>query len=123
VDSVKLARRIDEAATVPKEVLIEVKLSHEDAKHGCAPEDLPELIDGIAACPNLKLTGLMTMPPWDENAETARPYFMQLRGLAEKYRLPQLSMGMSNDLEVAIEEGSTVVRVGTALFGKRQKPQ
>lgn len=123
VDSAKLARRINEAATGVKEVLIEVKLSHEDAKHGCAAEDLPELIDGIAACQNVKLTGLMTVPPWDENAETARPYFVELRRLAEKFGLPQLSMGMSNDLEVAIEEGSTVVRVGTALFGKRQKPQ
>jgi pyridoxal phosphate enzyme (YggS family) len=123
IDSPKLARRLDEAATSPKQVLIEVKLSHEDAKHGCAPEDLPALIDAIATCPNLKLTGLMTMPPWDENAETARPYFSQLRKLAGAYQLPQLSMGMSNDLEVAIEEGSTIVRVGTALFGKRQKPQ
>jgi pyridoxal phosphate enzyme (YggS family) len=123
VDSPKLARRLDEAATTPKQVLIEVKLSHEDAKHGCAPVDIPALIDAIAECPNLKLTGLMTMPPWDENAETARPYFIELRKLADQHKLPQLSMGMSNDLEVAIEEGSTIVRVGTALFGKRQKPQ
>lgn len=65
----------------------------------------------------------MTMPPWDENPETARPYFQQLRALANRFNLPQLSMGMSNDLEAAIEEGSTIVRVGTALFGKRQKPQ
>lgn len=123
IDTAKLARRIDEAAAGVKQVLIEVKLSHEEAKHGCAPADLPELIDAIGACRKLQLTGLMTMPPWDENAETARPYFVELRELASRYRLPQLSMGMSNDLEVAIAEGSTIVRVGTALFGKRQKPQ
>ncbi len=123
IDTAKLARRIDEAATGLKQVLIEVKLSHEEAKHGCAPEDLPELIDAIGGCAKLQLSGLMTMPPWDENAETARPYFVQLRELALRHGLPQLSMGMSNDLEVAIEEGSTMVRVGTALFGKRQKPQ
>lgn len=123
IDSPKLARRVDEAATAPRQVMIEVKLSHEDAKHGCAPEDLGVLIDSIAECPKLELKGLMTMPPWDENAESARPYFVQLRELAVRHKLHELSMGMSNDLEVAIEEGSTIVRVGTALFGKRQKPQ
>jgi pyridoxal phosphate enzyme (YggS family) len=123
VDSAKLARRLDEAATGEKQVLIEVKLSSEQAKHGCDPADLPALVDAIAACPKLRLTGLMTMPPWDEDAETARPYFARLRELAAPFGLPHLSMGMSNDLEVAIEEGSTIVRVGTALFGKRQKPQ
>ncbi|WP_031496676.1 YggS family pyridoxal phosphate-dependent enzyme [Bryobacter aggregatus] len=119
IDSPKIAARLNGE----KEVFIEVKLSEEASKHGCAPADLPALIDAIAALPNLKLSGLMTMPPWDENPETARPYFIQLRKLAEQYKLPKLSMGMSNDLEVAIEEGSTIVRVGTALFGKRQKPQ
>lgn len=123
MDSPKLARRIDEASTSLKKVMIEVKLSHEEAKHGCLPDDLPELIDSIAQCPQLELQGLMTVPPWDENAEVARPYFVQLRELASKYNLASLSMGMSNDLEVAIEEGSTIVRVGTALFGKRKKPQ
>ena len=73
--------------------------------------------------PDLTLRGLMTVPPWDDDAEKARPYFARLRALADQYKLPELSMGMSNDLEVAIEEGSTIVRVGTALFGKRQKPQ
>ena len=68
----------------------------------------------------LTLTGLMTMPPWSDDAEVARPYFRKLRGLAEKYGVGQLSMGMSHDLEVAIEEGSTMVRVGTALFGSRK---
>lgn len=122
IDSVKLARRIEEASASRKQVWIEVKLSHEEAKHGCEPAGLPELIDGIRATANLDLVGLMTMPPWNDDAEKARPYFQQLRALAEKFSLPQLSMGMSNDLEVAIEEGSTVVRVGTALFGRRVKP-
>lgn len=122
VDSGKLARRLDEASA-GMDVWIEVKLSEEASKHGCPPGELPALIDATRSCPNLTLRGLMTMPPWDENVETARPYFRRLRELAEMYQLPQLSMGMSNDLEVAIEEGSTVVRVGTALFGKRQKPQ
>jgi PLP dependent protein len=63
----------------------------------------------------------MTMPPWSEDPEASRPYFRRLRELAEHHELPQLSMGMSGDLEVAIEEGSTCVRVGTALFGKRKK--
>lgn len=122
IDSAKLARRIAEQSPKEREVMIEVKLSHEAAKHGCPPEELAAMVEEIRGIPNLKLTGLMTMPPWDEDAETARPYFVKLRALAEKYGLPQLSMGMSNDLEVAIEEGSTIVRVGTALFGKRVKP-
>jgi PLP dependent protein len=120
VDSAKLARRLSEAAGAEREVLIEVKLSEEDAKHGCAEADLAPVVEQVRTMPNLKLTGLMTMPPWSEDAETARPYFVKLRGLAEKLGLPKLSMGMSNDLEVAIEEGASIVRVGTALFGKRK---
>jgi PLP dependent protein len=83
---------------------------------------LPELIEAVRAFPQLTLLGLMTMPPWSDNGEDSRPYFRKLRELAAIYELPHLSMGMSHDLEVAIEEGSTYVRVGTALFGKRQKP-
>ena len=75
----------------------------------------------MRGCPHLRLLGLMTMPPWSEDAETSRPYFRRLRELAESHDLGQLSMGMSNDFEVAIEEGSTCIRVGTALFGKRRK--
>lgn len=120
VDSAKLARRLDELGK-PLEVMIEVKLAEEEAKHGCDPAEVPALVEAIGACRNLKLTGLMTIPPWDEDAEKSRPYFAQLRELAARQGLAGLSMGMSNDLEVAIEEGSTVVRVGTALFGRRQK--
>ncbi len=121
VDSARLARRLD-AAAKPLDVMIEVKLAEEDAKSGAAPADLPALIDAIRACPHLRLTGLMTMPPWSDDPEAPRPYFRRLRELAQLHGLTGLSMGMSNDLETAIEEGSTCVRVGTALFGKRRKP-
>ena len=73
----------------------------------------------VRACANLRLLGLMTMPPWTEDPEASRPYFRRLREVAESHALRQLSMGMSHDLEAAIEEGATCVRVGTALFGKR----
>lgn len=120
VDSAKLARRLNETGR-HLEIMLEVKLSGEQAKSGAAPEELAELIAAVRACSNLRLTGLMTMPPWSDDPEAARPYFRRLRQLAEAHSLPGLSMGMSNDLEVAIEEGSTCVRVGTALFGKRKK--
>ncbi|MGE5648116.1 MAG: YggS family pyridoxal phosphate-dependent enzyme [Acidobacteriota bacterium] len=125
VDSAKLARRLNDAPVRranPLETLIEVKLSEEQTKSGAAPEDLPALIDAIRACPNLRLTGLMTMPPWSDDPEASRPYFRRLRSLADAHGLAQISMGMSHDLETAIEEGATMVRVGTALFGRRVKP-
>jgi len=127
LDSLKTAQRLNDAAnslnkTLP--VLIEVKLSHEDTKHGLAPEELPSFLAALAPLSNLQLSGLMTVPPWNEDAETARPYFRHLRrlrdeNLAAHPTLTQLSMGMSNDFAVAIEEGSTTVRIGTAIFGKR----
>jgi pyridoxal phosphate enzyme (YggS family) len=120
VDSEKLARRLDQLNR-PLEVMIEVKLSHEESKEGAAPESLPALITAIRACPNLHLTGLMTMPPWCDDPEITRPYFRELAALARMHGLTKLSMGMSHDLEAAIEEGSTHVRVGTALFGPRVK--
>ena len=122
VDSAKLARRLDEAANRQLEVLVEVRLSAEEAKSGARPEDLPALIEAVAGCRNLRLTGLMTMPPWSDAPETSRPYFRRLRELGLRCGLPGLSMGMSHDLEVAIEEGATHVRVGAALFGSRKKP-
>lgn len=118
VDSEKLARRLNEAGK-PLEVMIEVKLSPEGAKAGAPPEQLPGLIEAIRTCPNLKLTGLMTMPPWNPDPETTRPFFRRLAELARVHQLPKLSMGMSHDLEAAIEEGATHIRVGTALFGPR----
>ncbi|MBL8233928.1 MAG: YggS family pyridoxal phosphate-dependent enzyme [Bryobacterales bacterium] len=120
VDSAKLARRLNEPGS-PLDVMIEVKLSPEQSKAGAAPEELPALIEAIAQCPNLTLLGLMTMPPWDENPEAARPYFRELKQLADAHSLKHLSMGMSHDFEAAIEEGSTLIRVGTALFGRRVK--
>jgi pyridoxal phosphate enzyme (YggS family) len=120
VDSAKLARRLD-AGGQPLDVMIEVKLSDEDAKSGADPSELPVLIAAVRHCANLRLLGLMTMPPWSEDPEASRPCFRRLRELAGEHGLKQLSMGMSNDIETAIEEGSTCVRVGTALFGKRSK--
>jgi hypothetical protein len=121
VDAAKLASRLD-AESKPLDLMIEVKLSGEESKSGAAETDLPEIVDAVRACRNLTLRGLMTVPPWSENAELSRPYFARLRELAARYALPELSMGMSNDLEVAIEEGATWVRIGTALFGRRPKP-
>jgi pyridoxal phosphate enzyme (YggS family) len=120
VDSAKLAGRLDQAAK-PLEVMIEVKLSDEESKAGAAPGDLPALIDALRGCANLRLTGLMTMPPWNDDAEVTRPYFRRLAELGRTHGLEKLSMGMSHDLEAAIEEGSTHIRIGTALFGPRIK--
>jgi pyridoxal phosphate enzyme (YggS family) len=121
IDTPKLARRLSGEGK-PLDVMIEVKLSDEESKAGAAPDHIPGLIESICGCPNLRLLGLMTMPPWTTKAEESRPYFVRLRRLADQYGLKQLSMGMSNDFEVAIEEGATMIRVGTALFGPRQKP-
>jgi len=120
VDSAKLARRLDEAGQA-LEVMLEVKVSEEEAKHGADPAALPGILDALRGCRNLRLAGLMTMPPWSGDREASRPYFRRLRELAEQHGLRGLSMGMSHDLETAIEEGATCVRVGTALFGKRKK--
>lgn len=124
-DSVKLIQRLDAAASdlgKTLRILVEIKLSGEAAKSGADAAALPEILAAARAAKSLSLDGLMTMPPWSADAEASRPYFKQLRQLAEQYGLKQLSMGMSNDLEVAIEEGATIVRVGTALFGPRPKP-
>jgi PLP dependent protein len=120
IDSAKLAVRLN-AELKPLDAMIEVKLSSEETKSGADPADLPAVVDAVRACSHLKLAGLMTVPPWSEDAETSRPYFARLRELAARHAIPELSMGMSNDLEVAIEEGATWVRVGTALFGRRKK--
>lgn len=120
VDSVKLARRLNETGAL-LELMIEVKLSSETSKAGAAPEELPSLITAIRSCSNLRLTGLMTMPPWSDKPEETRPYFRRLAELGRAHGLPKLSMGMSHDLEAAIEEGATHIRVGTALFGIRPK--
>jgi PLP dependent protein len=120
VDSPKLARRLDAAAR-HLEVFLEVKLSEEESKEGASPNELPELIDAVKQCPNLTLSGLMTMPPWSDDPEPSRPYFRRLHQLANQYGLAKLSMGMSHDFEAAVQEGATHIRVGTALFGRRKK--
>jgi hypothetical protein len=127
IDSLKIAQRLNTtAAALGKKlpVLIEVKLSHEESKHGLSAEELPSLLAAMNDLESIETVGLMTVPPWSEDAEVARPYFRELRRLRDESsirfpRVTQLSMGMSNYFPVAIEEGSTCVRVGTALFGRR----
>ena len=124
-DSAKLLARLDAAATElgsHLEVMLEVKLSDEESKSGARPEAIPALLEAGSHCSHLIVSGLMTMPPWSADPEHSRPYFQRLAALARELGLQKLSMGMSGDLEVAIEEGATIVRVGTALFGPRTKP-
>lgn len=109
-------------------VLIEVKLDPEPAKSGVKSEDVPRLLEALMRLPHLDLRGLMGVPPYFDDPEEARPYFRRLRELRDAVRaqmgaeiVPVLSMGMSNDFEIAIEEGATEVRVGTALFGERER--
>lgn len=128
VDSLDLARRLSRAAAElgrDTRVLLQVDLAGEPTKHGVVPDGLAELASQVAGLPGLTLCGLMTLPPLFEKPEDGRPYFRRLReireGLAGRgVSLPELSMGMSNDFEIAIEEGATMVRVGRALFGERQ---
>lgn len=118
VDSAKLAERLSRTGKA-LDVMIEVKLSDEEAKHGCVPEDVQRLRDQIQSLPGLQLSGLMTIPPFFDDPEQSRPYFVRLRELGEQLGIQGLSMGMSNDFEVAVEEGATHIRLGTVLFGKR----
>jgi PLP dependent protein len=125
-DSDKLLERLNAAAAEKGsdvEVLLEIKLSAEANKSGANAQDIPKLLTAASNCSHLHLTGLMTMPPWSEDPEQSRQYFQRLAALASQHKLAKLSMGMSNDFEVAIEEGATIIRVGTALFGARPKPQ
>lgn len=126
-DSLELAGEINrhaEKAGKIQRVLIQVKLSDEESKHGISREKIIELLGAMKKMENLKVMGLMTIPPYFVDAQMARPYFRELRELRDKaeevgFHLPELSMGMSNDFGVAIEEGATMVRVGTAIFGER----
>ena len=130
LDTAKTAERLNAAAQAlgkTLRILIEVKLSPEESKHGLSPADLPALLAALQPLEHLEVRGLMTVPPFDEDPETARPYFQHLRRLRDENietypTLTELSMGMSNDFAVAIEEGSTTVRLGTAIFGKRIYP-
>src|ERR1700722_14641006 len=128
VDSLGLAQRLDAAAASENKklgVLIEVHLSDETTKSGVSEAELPALAESIVSFPNLQLLGLMTIPPFLDDPESARPFFRKLAALRDQLArnlarpLPVLSMGMSHDFEVAIEEGATEIRAGTALFGAR----
>jgi pyridoxal phosphate enzyme (YggS family) len=128
VDSLALAQRLDAAAAAENKklgVLIEVHLSNETTKSGVSEAELPALAQSVATFPNLHLLGLMTIPPFLAEPESVRPFFRKLAALRDQVArnlarpLPTLSMGMSHDFEIAIEEGATEIRPGTALFGAR----
>ena len=119
VDRVDLARELDRRAGKPVDVLLEVNVGAEPSKGGFAPADLKPALEAIAELPRLRVRGLMTIPPAASDPEQARPSFRLLRELRDQTGLTELSMGMSADFEVAIEEGATMVRVGTAIFGAR----
>jgi hypothetical protein len=119
VDRLDVAREIDRRATRPIDVLLEVNVAEEPQKSGFAPDAVAAALDVIAGMVHLKVRGLMAIPPVVERAEDSRPAFRTLRALAKRHALGELSMGMSSDFEVAVEEGATMVRVGTAIFGPR----
>jgi pyridoxal phosphate enzyme (YggS family) len=132
LDSIELAQKLDrlcvEAGRNELPVLIQVDLGHEATKSGADEAQLLPLAQIVGECERLRLAGLMTLPPFFEDAELARPFFRKLRELRDQLasqglfgdRLGELSMGMTNDYEVAIEEGATIVRIGTAIFGERR---
>ena len=127
VDGLPLAERLNRAAGDGRRlpVLLEVRLDPGGTKAGCLPEEVPRMAEGLLLLPRLEWRGLMTIAPMVENPEDARPVFRRLRELRDEladrldWALPELSMGMSQDFEVAIEEGATQVRVGAAIFGAR----
>ena len=130
IDSVDLLRRVNgaaEAAQRTLEVLVQVDLALEETKHGASLEALPEIFEQARRCTAARVVGLMLLPPFAENSEDARPWFRRLRTERDRLAasgvptplLRELSMGMSHDFEVAIEEGATMVRIGSAIFGNR----
>jgi PLP dependent protein len=133
VDSVRLAERLNDAAAAHKRrlpVLIEIKVSPEESKAGVDPEssELRDLLERLPDLAALELRGMMTVPPWSEDLEAVRPYFRRLRTLRDEFAaahprldFAELSMGMSHDFSVAIEEGATQIRIGTGLFGARPR--
>jgi pyridoxal phosphate enzyme (YggS family) len=132
VDSVGILRRLERAAGEfgrSIEALVQVELGEEETKFGVSEEGLDEILEAAGECRSIRVRGLMILPPYEEDPEKMRPYFRRLRDLREAaaarhpgLALEELSMGMSEDFEVAIEEGATMVRVGRALFGERMKP-
>jgi len=133
VDNLDLAKELSRAAEQQGKILsilLQINLSEEATKFGASEKEMFRMAETISKMPALTVVGLMTLPPYFENPEDARPYFIQLRRLGERLRqeniprlaMKELSMGMSNDFEAAIEEGATLVRVGTAIFGPRELP-
>ena len=119
VDSLELVAALDRIERkVP--VMVQVNVSGEATKHGCSPDETAKLVEAVQASDNLECQGLMMMAPYSDDPESARPFFRRLRELADRMKLKELSMGMSSDFEVAVEEGATMVRIGTAIFGGRQ---
>ncbi len=121
VDSVKLAGILDRQVASPLPVLLQVNVSGESTKGGFTPDDVRAAYAEIQKMPNLILKGLMTIAPILDDAEQARPFFRKLRLLRDSMGLEHLSMGMTDDFEVAIEEGATLVRIGRAIFGQRRR--
>ena len=130
VDSVELIHKLDQAAAdAPHapDLLIQVDLAGETTKFGVPPGEMPRLFEAAAVCRAARVVGLMTLPPFPETPEESRPWFRQLRELRDQWQasgvpasmLSELSMGMSGDFEVGVQEGATIVRVGTAIFGSR----
>jgi pyridoxal phosphate enzyme (YggS family) len=134
VDSVELLQKLDDAAVEAErtlELLIQVDLAGEATKHGAAPAEVPRLLEAAGACRAARVVGLMTLPPVPDTPEDSRSWFRRLRDLRDSWRtagvpasmLRELSMGMSGDFEVAVQEGATLLRVGTAIFGSRDATQ
>jgi PLP dependent protein len=126
VDSEKLLRMLDEYTAVPLPVLIQVNISGEGSKDGCSPGEAAALVEAANQCAKVEVHGLMTIPPFTADPEKARVHFSNLRKLRDRLQqqtgtpLPELSMGMSHDFEVAIAEGATYIRVGSDIFGSRK---
>ena len=120
VDSLKLAQAIDRQADRKIPVLLEVNIAGEASKNGFSLAEIGQTFKTISDLKNLELRGLMTVAPVADNPEEVRPFFRQLRELKERYNLKDLSMGMTEDFEIAIEEGATMIRIGRAIFGDRQ---
>jgi PLP dependent protein len=119
VDRLELAQELEKRASARVRVLLEVNVANEASKSGFAPDAIAQALDDVSAMKHLEVRGLMAIPPIVERPEDSRPAFRALAELARKHGLPELSMGMSGDFEVAVEEGATIVRVGTAIFGPR----
>ena len=122
LDRIELAHELERRAATRElavEAMVQVNVAGEPSKGGFAPDTVGQALEAIAKLAHVKVTGLMAIPPEAERPEDARPWFRRLRELAERHGLARLSMGMSGDFEVAVEEGATMVRVGTAIFGAR----